>query len=73
MVVLEGKQGVGKSTLLKTLAGEENFSDSEIVGVEKREQQEAILEGVWIYEVAELEGLHKSDVTKVKLFYFKDC
>jgi putative DNA primase/helicase len=26
---------------------------------------------VWIYEVAELDGLHKSDVTKVKLFASK--
>ena len=70
VVVFEGAQGVGKSTLLKTLAGEENFSDNEILGLDKREQQEAV-QGVWIYEVAELDGLHKSDVTKVKLFASK--
>ena len=70
VAVLEGKQGVGKSTLLKILAGEENFSDNEIVGLEKREQQEAV-QGIWIYEMAELEGLSKSDVTKVKLFVSK--
>jgi predicted P-loop ATPase len=40
------------------------------LGLQKREQQEAI-QGVWIYEVAELEGLGKSEVTKVKLFASK--
>ena len=70
IVVLEGAQGVGKSSVLKLLAGEENFSDNEILGLYKREQQEAI-QGVWIYEVAELEGLSKSEVTKVKLFASK--
>lgn len=70
IIVLEGKQGVGKSTLLKVLAGEENFSDNEILGLHKKEQQEAI-QGVWIYEVAELEGLLKSEVTKIKLFATK--
>jgi predicted P-loop ATPase len=70
IVVLEGDQGVGKSSLLRVLAGEENFSDNEILGLYKREQQEAI-QGVWIYEVAELEGLVKSEVTKIKLFASK--
>jgi predicted P-loop ATPase len=70
IVVLEGKQGVGKSTLLKVLAGEENFSDNEILGLHKKEQQEAI-QGIWIYEVAELEGLLKNEVTKIKLFATK--
>jgi predicted P-loop ATPase len=70
IVVLEGEQGVGKSTLLRFLAGDENFSDNEILGLNKKEQQEAI-QGVWIYEVAELEGLVKSEVTRVKLFASK--
>jgi predicted P-loop ATPase len=65
IVVLEGSQGVGKSTVLKLLAGDENFSDAEIIGSDKREQLEAV-QGVWIYEIAELDGLHKSEVTKVK-------
>ena len=68
IVVLEGDQGIGKSSVLK--AGEDNFSDNEILGLQKREQQEAI-QGVWIYEVAELEGLGKSEVTRVKLFASK--
>jgi predicted P-loop ATPase len=72
ILVLESlKQGVGKSTALKILAGgDENFSDAEIFGVDKREQQEAV-QGVWIYELAELDGLSKSEVTRVKVFLSK--
>jgi predicted P-loop ATPase len=63
-------QGVGKSTLLRTLAGEENFSDAEILGLDKQEQQEAV-QGVWIYEIGELQGLSKAEVEKVKMFASK--
>ena len=70
ILVLEGPQGIGKSTLLKILAGEENFSDNEILGLDKREQQEAV-QGVWIYELCELDGLSKSEVTAIKLFASK--
>ena len=59
IVVLESeKQGIGKSTALKLLAGTENFSDAEIIGLDKREQQESI-QVVWIYEIGELEGMEK--------------
>jgi predicted P-loop ATPase len=67
IMVLEGKQGTLKSTLGRVLAGDENFSDADILESEKREQQE-LCEGTWIYEIAELSGLHKSDVEKVKAF-----
>jgi putative DNA primase/helicase len=71
MLVLEGYQGQGKSTLLLILAGgDENFSDAEIIGDGKKEQQEAV-QGVWIYEIGELEGMTKSDVTSIKLFLSK--
>jgi predicted P-loop ATPase len=70
MVVLEGWQGQGKSKMLRYLAGSENFSDAEILGTRKQEQQE-LTEGIWIYEIAELEGIRKTDVTKVKLFISK--
>jgi predicted P-loop ATPase len=70
ILVLEGDQGIGKSTLLRILTSEENFSDNEILGLEKREQQEAV-QGVWIYEIGELEGMRKADVTHTKLFASK--
>lgn len=71
MLVLEGPQGQGKSSLLKILAGgDENFSDAEIIGDGKKEQQEAV-QGIWIYEISELEGMSKHDVTAIKLFLSK--
>jgi putative DNA primase/helicase len=71
MLVLEGFQGQGKSTLFLILAGgDENFSDAEIIGDDKKKQQEAV-QGVWIYEIGELEGMAKRDVTAIKLFLSK--
>jgi Virulence-associated protein E len=71
ITVLESdEQGIGKSTMLRLLAGDENFSDAEIMGQDKRDQQESI-QGIWIYEIAELEGMYKSEVTQMKLFASK--
>ncbi|MBP7720977.1 MAG: hypothetical protein KA155_00420 [Alphaproteobacteria bacterium] len=67
IVVLEGQQGTGKSTALTILAGSENFSDQDILALEAKAQMEAV-EGVWIYEISELEGMTRSDVGKVKAF-----
>ncbi|MBK7362141.1 MAG: hypothetical protein IPJ01_07560 [Micavibrio sp.] len=67
IVVLEGQQGTGKSTALTILAGGENFSDQDILALEAKAQMEAV-EGVWIYEISELEGMTRSDVGKVKAF-----
>jgi putative DNA primase/helicase len=61
------KQGKGKSTVIQILAGPENFSDQEIIGLREREQQEQI-QGVWLYELSELSGLQKTDINKVKSF-----
>src|SRR5262249_34011278 len=70
IVVLEGEQGTGRSTALKILAGEDNFSDAEIIGRWAKEQQE-LIQGVWIYELAELAGFERADVNKIKLFASK--
>ena len=70
ILMLEGAQGIGKSTLLMILAGgPENFSDAEIIGLQAKEQQE-LVQGIWIFEIAEGVGL-KSEVTKIKLFASK--
>jgi predicted P-loop ATPase len=71
-MVLEGAQGSGKSTALRVLAGDANFSDAEILSADPREQQELIV-GVWIFELSELAGLRKTDVEKVKMFASKTC
>ncbi|MGL4637189.1 MAG: VapE domain-containing protein [Beijerinckiaceae bacterium] len=65
--VLEGPQGSGKSTLLKILAGESFFSDNDLLGLNQKEQMEA-MEGIWIYEICELAGMRFTEVNKVKAF-----
>ncbi len=67
IIVLEGKQGAGKSEAIRILAGPENFSDQKILDVDDRKQQE-LTEGVWLYEIAELVGLRRSEVEHVKAF-----
>lgn len=67
IMVLEGAQGGGKSTAIKILAGEENFSDQQVLSLDPKSQMEA-LEGVWLYEIAELEGISRADTAKVKAF-----
>ncbi|MGV2875336.1 VapE family protein [Macrococcus capreoli] len=65
MVMLLGAQGLGKSTLLKKLAGE-YFNDSPIRFGDK----EAFLttQGSWIIEVAELASMNKRDVNEIKQY-----
>lgn len=68
MVVLEGRQGIGKSYLLKKL-GRDWFSDSldSVQGKEAYEQ----LRGVWIVEMGELAALRKSEIEPIKQFISK--
>lgn len=65
--VLEGPQGCGKSSAVRILAGDDNFSDKGVLHLEDRAQQEAV-KGVWLYELAELAGLGKKDVNRIKAF-----
>ena len=68
MLVLDGEQGIGKSTLFKELAGEEYFSDSlQLSDMDSKAAAEKI-QGFWICEIAELAGMKKADIEKVKSF-----
>jgi hypothetical protein len=70
ILILEGPEGARKSSVVQVLAsgkhgGNENFSDSPILGLDERKQQE-LTRGVWFYEVAELAGMRKADQYAVK-------
>lgn len=71
IVILEGKQGTGKSTALRILAGPRNHSDNELLTLDTKAQMEA-MEGVWIYELSEMSGLSKSEVERMKAFASRD-
>lgn len=68
IIVLEGEEGIEKSTALSVLAGDPaNFSDQTILGQGDKEQQE-LLRGVWLYEIADLSNIRKAEVEHVKAF-----
>lgn len=67
ITIFEGATGKGKSTAMRVLASDEFFSDSGILHLSEKEHMEN-LQGVWIQEIAELDGISKTDVNTVKTF-----
>ena len=67
MLVLNGPQGVGKSTLISKLAGEW-FSDSLNLSDTKDKTAAEKLQGYWIMEIGELAGLRKAEVETLRSF-----
>lgn len=67
MPVLNGDQGIGKSTLIAKL-GMDWFSDSLTLGDMNDKTAAEKLQGYWIHEIGELAGMKKADIDKVKAF-----
>lgn len=67
MLVLNGPQGIGKSTLIAKLAGEW-FSDSLSLNDTKDKTAAEKLQGYWILEIGELAGLRKTEVETLRSF-----
>lgn len=65
--VLEGPGGLGKSTLARALASPEFFSDAHFDLTRGKEGQEQV-QGIWLYELAELANLGKAEVNLIKAF-----
>jgi putative DNA primase/helicase len=65
MVILEGKQYRGKSTALRILGGEW-FSDAPLDLNNKDVYQ--IIQGIWLFEIAELDAFNKAESTRIKNF-----
>lgn len=65
MVVLEGPQGCGKSTLIRTLGG-----DWALEGLPTQKEADVIaaMQGRWIIEMAELDAMRRQDVSSLKAF-----
>jgi predicted P-loop ATPase len=70
VLVLVGKQGVGKSTLLKKL-GCDWFSDSFNFHMLQTKEAFEQIQGVWLVEIGELSGLKKADIEGAKSFISK--
>lgn len=66
IVILEGNQGTGKSTLLRKLVGDDWFSDAPLnIG-----DKDAVLtmQSKWLIEVGELSSMNKAEVETFKSF-----
>ncbi len=69
VLVLDGEQGIGKSTIVKDLAGSDYYSESlSLTDVNDKSAAEK-LQGFWIVEIGELAGMKKADIEKVKAFF----
>lgn len=68
MLTLRGRQGLGKSALIRKLGGKW-FSDS-FSTVQGKEAYEQVL-GNWIIEIGELAGMKRAEAETIKLFISK--
>lgn len=77
LLIIKGKQGIGKSLFFKRLAtpdfskpGDHLYSDTKIDFNKAKDSYEQ-LEGIWIYEWKELAGMSMSDQESIKAFVDK--
>lgn len=67
MPVLKGRQSVGKSTGLRALFGDAFFSDAELGDLRGKDAPIG-LQGTWLHEFAELDGLSRAESATLKAF-----
>lgn len=67
VLILHGKQGIGKSTLLRDLASEEFFSEADF-DFSRPQDAGMALRGCWIHEWSELDNMSRATHTRLKAF-----
>jgi hypothetical protein len=66
VLILQGPQGVSKSTAIRHLAGDAWFSDAHIDITDK--DSVLSLRNIWAFELGELAGMRKADIDQMKEF-----
>lgn len=66
-LILEGGQGIGKSTFVKTLLPNADWFLDEVHSLKGKEVIESLM-GQWIIELSELQAFNKSDIEHIKGF-----
>jgi predicted P-loop ATPase len=64
-LTLEGHQGVGKSSLIRVIAGDDWFTDCLSIGADPKTVVEQTA-GAWLVEMPELSGIRKGEVEAFK-------
>lgn len=67
VLILEGSQGLRKSSALRALAGKNWFTDTPI-DLHNKDAYQAI-QGQWVVELAELESMRGAESTRAKAFF----
>ncbi len=68
VLVLDGAQGIGKSTLFRELVGDRYYSETlSLTDMNDKSAPEKLL-GNWVVEIGELAGMKKADIERVKAF-----
>lgn len=68
VLVLDGKQGIGKSTVFRMLAGDQYYAETLSLTDMNDKSGSEKLQGIWFVEIGELAGMKKADIEKVKAF-----
>jgi predicted P-loop ATPase len=68
MLILEGMQGLEKSTAFNILAAKDEWFTDNLQGDLHNKDAVQNLQGAWIVEMPELDGLNKSEVSMLKAF-----
>lgn len=71
MPILEGPQGIGKSTMLKILAGHPERMKEGLHSIGDKDAVQE-LDGKWIIEIAELSAFKKAEAEHLKAFISRD-
>ncbi len=67
MLILEGKQGIGKSTLVEILGGKW-YLDTHLSSSEAKKDLIDIMSTAWIMEISDLAGFKRNDIEFLKSF-----
>ena len=68
LLVLDGEQGIGKSSFFRELAGQEFYAETLSLTDMADKSAAEKLQGFWVVEISELAGMRKADIEKVKAF-----
>jgi len=66
VVIVEGAQDIGKSRLIKTLAGEAWYR--EVSGTLEGKEAHMLMKGAWVVELSEMDVLLRTEESRVKSF-----